>query len=478
MAPRSVVVIGAGVGGLVAALLLSVSGLRVTVCETAAVPGGKLWQAEVGDARIDAGPTVFTLRPFFEQIFAAAGAKLEEHLALERLELLARHFWEDGSQLDLFDDPVRNEAAIAAFAGAEAGRGYARFSRRSKQIFETLDLSFMQVQQPGLFGLIRNAGTGLRGISPFSSLWKELGHYFTNPKLRQLFARYATYCGSSPFDAPATLMLVAHAELLGVWRVKGGMFSLAKALEGLAVKHGAVFRFNAKVSDIVVSNGRAGGVRLQDGEMIASDTVIANVDPAALAAGQLGAAAQAAVAAAMRGATRSLSALTWSITGRAEGVALAHHNVFFAEDYAAEFTAISHQALPPDPTIYLCAPQPGQFFCLVNAPAEPEAGTARVPNVEECFGRVTAKLARAGCRLLPDAMQITAPRQWAQRFPATGGGLYGRALTGWRDSFARPGARTRLPGLFLAGGGVHPGPGLPMAATSGRLAAECVLTAT
>ncbi len=159
-------------------------------------------------------------------------------------------------------------------------------------------------------------------------------------------------------------------------------------------------------------------------------------------------------------------------------MALAHHNVFFAEDYAAEFTAISHQALPPDPTIYLCAPQPGQFFCLVNAPAEPEAGTARVPNVEECFGRVTAKLARAGCRLLPDAMQITAPRQWAQRFPATGGGLYGRALTGWRDSFARPGARTRLPGLFLAGGGVHPGPGLPMAATSGRLAAECVLTAT
>jgi 1-hydroxycarotenoid 3,4-desaturase len=478
MIPRSVVVIGAGVGGLVASLLLSAAGLRVTVCETAATPGGKLAQAELGGARIDAGPTVFTLRPFFEQIFAAAGAKLHEHLVLERLELLARHFWDDGARLDLFDDPRRNEAAIAAFAGAEAARGYARFSQRAQQVFETLDASFMQVQQPGLLGLMRNAGPGLLGISPFSSLWKELGHYFTNPKLRQLFARYATYCGSSPFDAPATLMLVAHAEQLGVWRIKGGMFSLANALEGLAVKHGAVFRFNAKVSDILVSNGRVGGVRLEDGEIIACDAVIANADPAALAAGLFGKPAQAAVAATTRGATPSLSALTWAISGRADGVPLAHHNVFFAEDYAAEFAAINRQALPRDPTIYLCAPEPGQFFCLVNAPAEPHNATAVALDVEGCFGRVTEKLARSGCRLQPDAMRMTGPQQWAQRFPGTGGALYGRALTGWRDSFARPGARTKLPGLYLAGGGVHPGPGLPMAATSGRLAAECVLTGT
>lgn len=477
MAPRSVVVVGAGVGGLVAALLLSVAGVRVTVCETAAAPGGKLAQAEVNGLLIDSGPTVFTLQPIFEQIFAAAGAKLGDHLALERLELLARHFWEDGSQLDLFDDPLRNEAAIAVFAGAEAASGYARFSRRAQQVFQTLEASFMQVQQPGVLGLMRNAGPSLLGISPFSSLWKELGHYFPNPKLRQLFARYATYCGSSPFDAPATLMLVAHAEQLGVWRIKGGMFSLAKALAILAVKHGAVFRFNTKVTDILVSQGRAGGVRLEDGETIACDSVVANADPAALTAGQLGKAAQSAVAGAMRGATPSLSALTWAIAGRAEGAPLAHHNVFFATDYAAEFKSINRGALPGDPTVYLCAPEPGQFFCLVNAPAESDSAV-KPPDVETCFAGITAKLARSGCHLKSDAMRMTAPQQWARRFPGTGGALYGRALTGWRDSFARPGARTRLPGLFLAGGGVHPGPGLPMAATSGRLAAACVLTET
>ena len=152
MSPRSVIVIGAGIGGLVAAALLSAAGLQVTVCEAMAEPGGKLHEAMLPGAAIDAGPTLFTLRPVFERIFAEAGARLERHLALQRLDCLARHFWADGSRLDLFDDPVRNESAIRDFAGPKAADGYARFRQRAKRTFETLDDSFMRVPQPGLYG--------------------------------------------------------------------------------------------------------------------------------------------------------------------------------------------------------------------------------------------------------------------------------------------------------------------------------------
>jgi 1-hydroxycarotenoid 3,4-desaturase len=238
---QKIAIIGAGIGGLVAALLLAAAGREVVLCEAAASPGGKLRQVVVDGAAIDAGPTVFTLRPVFEAIFAQAGLNFADDVVLQPLDCLARHAWEDGSKLDLFADSARNAAAIGAFAGPGAADGYTEFSKRSRKIFETLDASFMQVPQPGLSGLLRRAGPGLLGISPFATLWDELGRYFKDPRLRQLFARYATYCGSSPFTAPATLMLIAHAEQLGVWQVAGGMFRLAEVFSARAQAAGAVF---------------------------------------------------------------------------------------------------------------------------------------------------------------------------------------------------------------------------------------------
>jgi 1-hydroxycarotenoid 3,4-desaturase len=231
-----------------------------------------------------------------------------------------------------------------------------------------------------------------------------------------------------------------------------------------------VFRYNENVTDILTQNGAATGVRLAGGEVIAADAVIANADLAALDAGLFGTAAQTAVAGMMRGATRSFSAVTWACTGTASGFPLAHHNVFFSTDYKAEFADIARGGLPSDPTIYVCASAPGQFFCLVNAQAGSLDGADYLP-------LVLAKLQRCGLTLHPEMIQRTGPDEFATLFPASAGALYGRALAGWRDSFHRPGATTRLPGLYLAGGAVHPGPGLPMAAQSGRLAAAAVLRA-
>ena len=211
-------------------------------------------EVEVGGAPMDAGPTVFTLPHIFEEIFAEAGTTLSDHVTLRRADVLARHAWTDGSRLDLFADIDRSADAIGTMAGAAEAKGYRSFCAEARRTWNTLEGSFVRSPQPSIQGLVE--GAGLRGlgnlwrIRPFETLWGALGDYFHDPRLRQLFGRYATYCGSSPFQAPATLMLVAHVEQEGVWLVEGGMARLAEALAGLASGAGVGFRYGVAVRAI------------------------------------------------------------------------------------------------------------------------------------------------------------------------------------------------------------------------------------
>ena len=488
------VVIGAGIGGLATAIGLASQGIAVTVLERANAPGGKMREIDIGGARIDAGPTVFTMRWVFEELFDAAGDSFERAVPVRAVDVLARHAWNERDRLDLFADLERSMDAIGTLAGKREAQGFRAFCQRAAQIYRALERTFIRAPRPnGPVGLA--TAFGLRGvrdllrINPFETMWRALGDYFQDPRLRQLFGRYATYCGSSPFLAPATLMLVAHVECEGVWLVDGGMHRIARALADLATRKGATIRYGCHVTNILTRNGHACGVETTSGERFEANAVISNADPAALSVGAFGRDASRAVPA-ISTAERSLSAITWACTARTRGFPLERHNVFFSADYVSEFDElVKHRRLPQDPTVYVCAQDrpegpagadaPERLFCLINSPADGDEVARNEDTIARSTQRCFERLRRCGLTVDYDPARsvVTTPADFGKLFPGTGGALYGAASHGWSASFKRPGARTAIPGLFLAGGSVHPGPGVPMAALSGRVAAAEVIDA-
>jgi len=499
---RRVIVVGAGMGGLAAAVDLARSGCRVTVLERAAGPGGKLREVSVDGAGIDAGPTVFTMRAVFESLFHDAGARLEDHLPLRPAELLARHAWRSGGRLDLFADVERSAAAIGEFAGVADAQAFRAFHARSGGLHDALRSTFMDAQRPTPVELV--ARLGARGLgamfrtAPWRTLWGTLGAQFRDVRLRQLYARYATYVGSSPLAAPATLMLIAHVEQQGVWLVEGGMRRIALALETLGKDHGAEHRYGAHVARLTLRRRRVSGVVLESGEELEADAVVFNGDVSALGSGALGAE--------LRGTSpvtapqeRALSAVTWCLRAPTRGLPLAHHTVFFGDDYPDEFDAIfRRRGISRSPTVYVCAQDrdasataalrtglapgaPERLLLLVNAPADGDRGgidDAQLAEVtRDAFGLMRDcgfEVGDGSAAVHPGGV-VTRPQDWERLFPATGGSLYGRANHGALGSFRRLGAASGVSGLYLAGGSVHPGPGVPMATLSGRLAAARLL---
>jgi 1-hydroxycarotenoid 3,4-desaturase len=495
MRGEHVVIIGAGIGGLSAAALLAARGFGVTVVEKEASVGGKLRTLSPAGRPIDAGPTVFTMRWVFESIFAQAGADFAQSVKLTPLDILARHAWDDRETLDLHADVQASIDAIARFSGPDEGRRYGEFCAQAKRTYTTLEQPFLRGSKTSSFGLTKRIGFAnlgaMMGIRPFTSMWNSLGRYFHDPRLQQLFGRYATYCGSSPYLAPATLMLIAHVEQSGVWSVEGGMHHVARAMAELAVRNGADIRCGNGCTTIEMQGERLSAVRLDNGTTLKADHVIANCDPAAIATALFGTEASRAVPP-TKPADRSLSAFCWVIDTATQGFDLKRHNVFFSPDYAAEFADILGQGRPPaDPTVYVCAQdrdQPGSVVApgsperiqiIVNAPASGDHNPLTPKEIATCETRMFARLARCGLTMdaAPEQVKLTTPQGFNQLFPATGGALYGRATHGWAAAFKRPGARTAIPGLYLAGGGTHPGAGVPMAALSGWQAADSLCAA-
>jgi 1-hydroxycarotenoid 3,4-desaturase len=475
------IVIGGGVGGLASAIYLARGGVGVTLLERAPTLGGKLRELEVGGRTFPGGPSVLTMRYVFEELF---GGRMSEYVKLVPVEPLCRHFWPDGSQLDLFVDEEKSRAAISRFAGARAADGYSAFRKHAAKIHEVVRGPFMENAVPSVLELMspRNllSMTRIDGMRP---MWKALAEFFPDARLRQLFGRYATYNGSSPFHAPATLAVIAHVEnAYGIFSCEGGIYRLAEALARRAAEVGVEVRTGCDVEAMIVERGRARGVRLLGGEELRGDLIVANCDVAHVYR-MLG---MHKLTDKYEAEDLSLSAYVLLAVAPRAPLDLLHHNVFFSGDYKREFEELVEQRRPPsDPTVYLCAddrigapPETERCFLLTNAPPLDKKGraidwTAEAPR---CRERIVKTLGRHGWTLQPIAESALTPAEFAARFPSSRGAIYGLSSNSTMAAFKRPANKlSGVAGLYLAGGTVHPGAGLPMVTLSAKIATRMAL---
>ncbi|HMQ29511.1 MAG TPA: phytoene desaturase family protein [Chloroflexaceae bacterium] len=483
-----VIVVGAGLGGLAAAIRLAAAGHPVTVLEKNERVGGKLNLVAAQGYTFDTGPSLLTMPWVIEELFAAAGRSMGDYLQLDQVEPTCRYNWPDGTVFNAWQRLPQLVQEVERLSPADVP-GLFRFLAHTARIYDAVADSFLLKPFDGLAELItpRLLRDGPR-IDAMRSVDAAVRSFFRSPHLRQLFNRYATYNGSSPYSSPATFNVIAYIELAeGGWYVRGGMYRLAAALERLCAELGVELRLNSPVAQVLHAGGAARGVRLASGEELPAAQVVVNADPryayGALIPGQAAAA-------------RRLARLEPSCSGFVlflgvdrvyEG--LAHHNIFFGGDYRAEFAAIFEKGVPAaDPTVYVAATSlsdpahapPGHMnlFALVNAPA-------LGPRV--CWEReaaaygdmVIARLERMG---LPDlGRHIVYRHAWTPadletRYNAAGGAIYGLASNNPFSAFMRPPLRAReLRGLYFVGGGTHPGGGIPLVLLSGRAVAERVV---
>ncbi|SFS19434.1 1-hydroxycarotenoid 3,4-desaturase CrtD [Yoonia litorea] len=481
--PRTVVV-GAGIGGLAAALRLAQQGCEVTVLEAHASPGGKMRTVPSVAGPVDAGPTVLTMLPVFEALFWDAGEDLHDHITVRALDTLARHYWDDGATLDLVTDELQNVANIRAAFGKSSAMEFEKFTARARRLFDSFDAPMMRTASPSRAALTKAVLRQPRLIAdmaPHRTLAGLLKSSFSDHRLAQLFGRYATYVGGSPYASPAILSLIWQAEAKGVWVVEGGMHALAQAISKLAEKRGVQFHFETTATRITQQNGKVSGVQTHKGHF-AGDMVLFNGDPRALATGLLGEGVTSAVQKA-HVAPRSLSAYVHAFAAVPHGPELAHHTVFFARDPKVEFGALSDGEMPPDATLYLCAqdhqrvaPDAMQRFeIIMNAPP-----VLNEPKQEKppCQTQIFSRFRDFGLHFTPTPgpEALTTPKEFDALFPASQGSLYGRSPHGLMAAFKRPTARTAIPGLYLCGGGTHPGAGVPMATLSAEHAVAAMMS--
>ena len=487
-------VVGAGIGGLSAAVHLAAGGLRVRVLEAADAPGGKAGSVVLDGVRVDTGPSVLTMVDVFEELFRTAGTRLGDEITLLAPEPAFRYIYPDGVTLDIHHRPEKTLESVERALGSGERQQLEAFLVYAARIWNAAAPAFVLDSAPTIGTVLRHgwrAAQILYRIDPLHSMRTAIHKRVGSPHLRSLLARYATYNGSDFRLAPATLNCIAHVELaLGGYGVEGGMGALVAALVRVAKRLGAEISCGARVERIEIANGKVNGVVLGDGERIACERVIATADAAQVAAQLLppdlphgivldGPLSMSGYNAVFRARRRS---------GAERRVA---HTVLFPENYEQEFIDIFEKSRPPrDPTVYLCAqevchrivgwPDHEPLFAMANAPPADETRGGEPAELERLAARLRERCKGAGLVDRDDrTLWERTPRDLARLYPFSRGSIYGLASNNRYAAFMRPpNVLKSVPGLYLASGSVHPGGGVPLAALSGRVAARALLNSS
>lgn len=475
-----VVVVGAGLGGLSAALRLAGAGRRVTVVERAGQPGGRAGVLELDGYRFDTGPTVLTMPSLIADALACVDEDLEDWLELRPLDPAYRAFFPDGSHLDVIADIDRMTEEVRALCGDKDAAGYRRFAAYAERMFRLERNDFIDRNFDSPLALLTPALARLAALGGFRRLAPVVASHVNDPRLRRVLSFQSLYAGVTPQQALAIYASITYLDsIAGVSFPVGGMHAVPNALAGAAIKHGVEIRYDEEVTTIEMRGSRAVAVRTRSGDRIAADAVVVNAD-LPVAWDLLG---------------RPQRRLRWSPScvlllagANARWQQVAHHNLHFGRAWRSTMLEVRRGELMTDPSLLVSAPTVTDAG-LAPAGRSSLAVVVLTPNLDtpidwkvvgprfrdelvtrlESFGYV-------GLGASIEAEHMTTPADWAAHGFAAGTPFSAAHLFRQTGPF-RPG---NLVGdnVVLAGCGTRPGIGVPMVLLSGRLAAERIVGPT
>lgn len=486
---KKIAVIGAGFGGLSASMILAHKGFDVTVYEKNPGPGGKADEFNQGGFRFDTGPSLFTMPHVFRELFEKSGLNFDDHVKIEPLNEICRYFFSDGKKFSAWSevDKFADEAQKVFGVEKEKIEGY---FKRSKEMHDISAPIFLFGNPTELETLRKNAS-----LKVLFSMWKlslfSTLHQFNKAKIdeshiTQLFDRYATYTGSSPFSAPATLAIVPHVEYSGgSWLVKGGIYSLTTVMYREAQKLGVKFKFNSEVKKIKIENKKVKGIQLAD-KYEEYDAVLSNSDMNYSYEKMIDEKSSSAKKYSKLEPSLSGVVFYWGIRG--ENPELAHNNILFSDDYEDEFEAIFKRGeIGKDPTVYINitsksvredAPKEHEnWFVLINAPWDNGQDWEKI--VKDLKRTVIRKVInRCGIDITERIVEekVITPKYIYDWTFSNKGSIYGVSSNSKYSAFFRQRARSKeFKNLYFCGGSAHPGGGMPLAVLSGMQAAEKIV---
>ena len=492
----NIAIIGAGIGGMSAGARLAKAGHQVTIYENSDRSGGKCRTEWFGDYAFDTGPSLLTLPAVYRDLFLKTGKRIEHVLNIKPVDPAFNYHFSDGSSVlfpNLSNPNTYNE--IEKSYGLVASNQWKELIDRAERMWEVSREPFIESELNSIFSLLKrkNLLRDIKEIAPFTSLRKLSEKLKLDPHLQMIVDRYATYTGSDPRSAPAVLLTIAFVEsTFGAWHIEGGVGQLSTALEQRCSDLGVKFKFNTLVSQILVNNNHATGIKTSDGKEFKADLVVANSDAEyiynKLLANNVNAARS--ERRKLKFATKSLSGFSLLLgldNSKGKAVPIDHHNVYFPNNYDAEFDDVFTKQIPvQDPTIYICAPKDPHmtkgenkeaWFVLVNAPRhQVDGGWDWREGGAEYGQKIIKKLDDLGLNVSSrlDFMKYRTPADLENYAMAPGGSIYGSSSNSAASAFLRAKNRSKIKGLFCVGGSSHPGGGLPLVGISAEIVANAI----
>ena len=485
--PKKVIVIGAGIGGLATAIRLQSSGFQVTVFEANAYFGGKLTAFSKQGYRFDMGPSLFTMPHFIEDLFAAAQKNIHDYFQYKKKDIVCNYFYEDGTRFTAAADEHKfAKNAASSFTVEESS--ILKYFKKSKKKYDLTASLFLENSLHKLSTYLSKdtikAIVKVNSLDINTTLHQYNKSVFKDAKLVQLFDRFATYNGSSPYQTPGIMSMIPHLEQhFGTYFPKGGMHSITQSMYQLAGDIGVEFQFNSLVDEIIVEQGKAKGI-LVKGQQYLSDFVVSNADVVPTYRKLLR--KQKAPEKILK-QPRSSSALIfyWGIQKSFSELDL--HNILFSENYKKEFEAIfDEKSVDDDPTIYINisskeevtdAPNNSEnWFVMVNVPSnEGQDWDSIISKTRKNIQKKISRILEVDIAALTDFEEILDPRKIESNTQSFQGALYGASSNNKFAAFLRhPNFSQKIKNLYFCGGSVHPGGGIPLCLLSGKIVADLI----